>query len=121
MSDINIGQFSEALNDKVDLDFNNMNPSSTSKNTIVGWGLPDYSNVTTLDINTPSPFDAWWWGDTNHYQHWDITLPDGTTTRLCGVSNGGLNSTCFQFFPKGTQYTSAYNNYKPKLVPIKGQ
>ena len=37
------GLNSELFNGKVDLNLNNMNPSSTSKHTIVGWGLPDYS------------------------------------------------------------------------------
>lgn len=43
MADINIGAISEALNNKADLDFNNMDPSDLSKETIVGWGMPDYS------------------------------------------------------------------------------
>lgn len=31
------------LNAKVDLDFDNMTPSATAKETIVGWGIPDYT------------------------------------------------------------------------------
>ena len=37
------GLNSELFNGKADLNFNNMNPSQTAKNTIVDWGLPDYS------------------------------------------------------------------------------
>lgn len=37
------GLNSELFNNKVDLNLNNMNPSQTVKETIVGWGIPDYS------------------------------------------------------------------------------
>ena len=39
---IDAGRIGEQLANKVDINFNNMNPSQTSKNTIVGWGMPDY-------------------------------------------------------------------------------
>lgn len=52
MADINIGQITEALNDKTDLDFNNMNPSATAKQTIVGWGMPDYSAGVSITANS---------------------------------------------------------------------
>ena len=39
--DIDIGQISEALNDKMDRDAGN--PATLGKETIVGWGMPDYS------------------------------------------------------------------------------
>lgn len=107
------------LNGKMDRDC--LNRSDAGSGVMANMAMPDYSAVTTLEINTPSEFDAWWWGDTDHYQNWSITLPDGSTTRLADVSSGGINSTCFQFFPKGTYYTYAYENYKPKLIPIKGQ
>lgn len=50
-----VGQFSQSateqtagittaqLNAKVDLDLDNMTPSATAKETIVGWGIPDYT------------------------------------------------------------------------------
>lgn len=41
MSDINIGAITEALNDKLDRDAGN--PETAGKQTIVGWGLPDYT------------------------------------------------------------------------------
>lgn len=50
------GLNAELFNNKVDLNFNNMNPSQTAKNTIVEWGIPDYSagvdyaNDTTVHI-----------------------------------------------------------------------
>lgn len=38
------GLNSELFNGKVDLNLNNMNPSATAKQTIVGWGMPDYES-----------------------------------------------------------------------------
>lgn len=40
---IDAGRIGEQLANKVDINFNNMNPSQTAKNTIVGWCMPDYS------------------------------------------------------------------------------
>lgn len=38
------------LNGKADIDLSNMNPTQNVKNTIVGWGMPDYSQVTTISF-----------------------------------------------------------------------
>lgn len=46
------GLNAELFNGKVDLNFNNMNPSQTAKNTIVGWGMPDYSGQISLPTGT---------------------------------------------------------------------
>ena len=43
---INTGLFTR----KVDLDFGNMNPSSTAKETIVGWGMPDYNAAVAITL-----------------------------------------------------------------------
>lgn len=48
--DIDIGKISEALNDKTDRDFNNMNPSSLSKETVIDWGTPDFDNVVKIGL-----------------------------------------------------------------------
>ena len=42
------------FNGKVDLNLNNMNPSATAKETIVGWGMPDYSSAISLSTSTSS-------------------------------------------------------------------
>ena len=48
---INAGRIEENLTNKVDLNFNNMNPSQTAKNTIVGWVIPDYSAGVAVSLN----------------------------------------------------------------------
>lgn len=45
------GLNAELFNGKVDLNFNNMNPSQTAKNTIIGWGMPDYSAGVSKSAN----------------------------------------------------------------------
>jgi len=46
------GLNSELFNNKVDLNFDNMNPSQTAKDTIIGWGMPDFSSRITIPYNT---------------------------------------------------------------------
>lgn len=46
------------LNGKVDLNLNNMNPSATAKETIVGWGMPDYTAGISITLTTDSPYTA---------------------------------------------------------------
>lgn len=38
----------ETINNKADLDLNNINPSASAKSTIVGWGMPDYNAGITI-------------------------------------------------------------------------
>jgi hypothetical protein len=40
------------LNGKADIDLSNMNPTQTVKNTIVGWGMPDYANAIEMSLAT---------------------------------------------------------------------
>lgn len=39
---------------KVDLDLNNMNPSQTAKDTIVGWGMPDLTSGVSRSAGSSS-------------------------------------------------------------------
>lgn len=61
-----------ALNGKVDLDLNNMNPSQTAKETIVGWGMPDFTAA--IDITSASSY----------------TCPSAGYLRLYAVYNGNI-------------------------------
>lgn len=42
--EVDIDEIATDLNGKADIDLSNMNPTQTVKNTIVGWGMPDYSS-----------------------------------------------------------------------------
>lgn len=66
-----IGQYSETateqtaslnatlFNGKVDLDFNNMNPSANAKQTIVAWGMPDYGSRVSFSSGSTTPSNGW--------------------------------------------------------------
>lgn len=46
------------FNAKVDLNLNNMNPSATAKETIVGWCMPDYSSAVSFSSSITAPYDC---------------------------------------------------------------
>lgn len=66
-----IGEFSQSateqtaslnatlFNGKVDLDFNNMNPSANAKQTIVDWGMPDYGSRVSFSSGSTTPSNGW--------------------------------------------------------------
>ena len=55
----NLSTTGQAIIDgKVDLDLNNMNPSQSAKETIVGWGCPDYSAGVSTTITTSTTYTA---------------------------------------------------------------
>ncbi len=56
---INAGRIGEVLVDRVDINFNNMNPSRTAKNTIVGWGMPNYSASVSMTSGSSAPKNGW--------------------------------------------------------------
>lgn len=45
------------LNEKADADLNNINPTQSVKNTIIGWAMPDYNNAVTL-TSSDFPYTA---------------------------------------------------------------
>lgn len=48
------GLNSELFNGKMDRDMSNMNPSQTTKETIVGWGMPDFTSA--IDITSAASY-----------------------------------------------------------------
>lgn len=54
LEDINVNAISEALNNKADLDLQNVN--ATGKASTVVWGMPDYSNASAVTFASASPF-----------------------------------------------------------------
>ena len=42
----------ETINNKADLDLDNINPSASAKETIVGWGVPDYTAGIAINATT---------------------------------------------------------------------
>jgi hypothetical protein len=50
--EVDIDEIATDLNGKADIDLSNMNPTQTVKNTIVGWGMPDYANAIEMSLTT---------------------------------------------------------------------
>lgn len=53
------GLNAELFNGKADVNLNNINPSNSAKEMIVGWGMPDYTaGVALSDITPSNPYTA---------------------------------------------------------------
>lgn len=52
---VDIDQIATDLNGKMDSDMSNMSASQSAKNTIVGWGLPDYSSGISISTGSYTP------------------------------------------------------------------
>ena len=130
------GLNSELFNGKMDRDMSNMNASTTAKETIVGWGIPDYDSAVSLSAPTTS------------YQDYTATKPC-MIELLCFYMSGELtykinnheyniggNTTsqqqvgCLMHIYLGTgdvlSYKTQYTNYGTTIVnratmfPLKG-
>lgn len=126
------GLNAELFNGKVDLNFNNMNPSQTAKNTIVAWGMPDYSAgvsksaneiytasydcfvaVRQIATNTPASAGIKLY-DTNN----NLILTQDNT---CPNTSGSYNSASL-FIPQNYKYQVTYVHGTITILefPLKG-
>lgn len=100
-TDIQLGQITEALNGKADVDLSNINASASAKNTINSWGMPDYS----AGVQKSYPFTAEYDGIANVYgasNGADTVLINGSTQ--VGLVLSGTNGvTCL--LNKGDELT----------------
>lgn len=115
------GLNSELFNGKVDLDFNNMNPSENAKSTIRSWGMPDYASTVSRSNNTQYTADTdgylviCGWGNSN-------VIIDGISFRVGGRGhNYEAHDTSVWMIQKGTVYTTPnLSNSQHKFIPLKG-
>ena len=79
-TEIDIGELTEALNDKLDTNLNNA--TSNTKQIIVGWGSPDYSaTLSGVGNNYTAPSDGIFWfaiGNNNNSRSIGI-IPNGSS------------------------------------------
>lgn len=99
------GLNAELFNGKVDLNFDNMNPSQTAKDTIISWGMPDYSNAISGGTSYTAPCD----GFVKIY----CGAPGGSSQYTCTITIDGLNL--------GTWYLNSSNIFSPMYPISKGQ
>ena len=124
------GLNSELFNNKVDLNFDNMNPSQTAKDTIISWGMPDFSSRITIPYNTSIqlPCDAVVYHSNysatyTDYCHTEISLDNST---WIDVGYWGYTAMAFSYtvLPKGI-YVKCYGGrdttiYTAWYAPLKG-
>lgn len=107
MSDVNtnIGVILEALNDKTDRDFNNMDPSTLSKETMVEWGMPDWDSAVQITLPYTAPSNGYIVRNViaNGYVHLNI----GNTGIASYVGAYSYNNSTYLPTKKGIEYTSA--------------
>ncbi|MDY3907269.1 MAG: hypothetical protein SOZ42_01270, partial [Candidatus Enterosoma sp.] len=87
----------ETINNKADLDLNNINPNASAKSTIVGWGMPDYSA--------------------------GITIPSGYIANRKGLATVSMNGTAHvtnSIYINGIRigYAAATNQYQESPVSV---
>lgn len=124
------GLNSELFNNKVDLNFDNMNPSQTAKDTIIGLGMPDFSSRITIPYNTSIqlPCDAVVYHSNysatyTDYCHTAISLDNST---WIDIGYWGYTAMAFSYtvLPKGI-YVKCYGGrdtatYTAWYAPLKG-
>lgn len=122
---IDIDEVATDLNNKCDVDLNNINASQSAKNTIVNWGMPDYSSGITFTWGTDftAPSDGFVWMTRNvhsAYGYWSIN--NGTEYPFGGNSEG--SGTVTLLISKGdilkTRGGNNDNNDKRIFFPLKG-
>ncbi len=121
------GLNAELFNGKVDLNFDNMNPSQTAKDTIISWGMPDYS--AGIDIGTADKYEALVDGyyvgrvvvnsGTAGTARIIINIYDNSDTIMCSASNSGYDQTV-----GNTKYASITlpvpKGYKISVIGVQG-
>lgn len=106
------GVTAETLNGKADVDLSNMNASQSAKETIVGWGMPDYSaGVSASSTNTIAQTDIYVKSDTQTGNTSQIYINDVI------VANGWENFVC-AYVPKGATFRVIGAN--AVYYPLKG-
>lgn len=128
------GLNSELFNGKVDLNFNNMNPSQTVKSTIVEWGMPDYT--AGIDVGAYNSSSNQFTAPCAGIIYFFASVPSGGRPQIyinnvmfsdlaVGGSSVSLNTGIQIVLGKGdkyyaTQSTLGYTLGANKFYPLKG-
>ena len=104
------------LNGKADVDLGNINASASAKNTIIGWGMPDYSAGLSKSFGTTYTADTDCFviaSGTHSTQavYVVLAIKDGNDNALTHlrntgalVNNQGYYASVWAFIPKGYKY-----------------
>lgn len=122
--DINVGGVLEALNGKVDIDLGNV--TTETKETVVGWGMPDYSAgiiTSTLPFTAPANGIFMWMSKDNTYSAIKINNVDVSGDGTMQVARGmnGFVQIATILISKGDVITSQHGSFqKGMFFPAKG-
>lgn len=125
---VDIDEIATDLNNKMDTDLTNMTASQSSKNTIIGWGTPDYTNGITLSASS-FPYTAPCAGYI--YVLWYCSSYGGASLLVDGnvadytrnAFGGNLNLTVRAFVPKSSIVSLTGNDSifdSSTFYPLKG-
>lgn len=125
--EVNIDEIATDLNGKADIDLSNINPTQTTKSTIIGWGMPDFSTGVSKTTNTPEPYTA----ETNGWvtiQSTSNTVNSGYLVidgvNVCGqggISNAAGSWTFSAPVGKGSTYKATGNITSFVFYKCKGE
>ena len=124
--DIDIGEISEALNDKMDRDAGN--PATLGKERIVGWGMPDWTkatNDTSASITLEKDSIVFFAAQVASYTGGHLLI-NGTTDVEITTNQTGSAVNCAGALIASAGDTIAYstgftgNNRHFQIVPLKG-
>lgn len=127
-----IGEITEELNNKSNIDLDNL--TSTGKEKIVAFGMPDYASVIAADgvasgtwiQCSVDSFVCTWGSDGYAEDYYAYVSPDKSTKYVVGRryddQNGYTQATSFTFFvPKGWWFqNNPENGFSYRIYPLKG-
>lgn len=105
--EVDIDEVMTDLNSKADIDLSNINPSQTVKNTIIDWGMPDYSAGVSISNGYTAPVNgviiaSFNWSNSN----WSASIDGYPFVASNNISNSGQQSSGFCIAPKNSVFTT---------------
>ena len=117
--EVDIDEIATDLNGKADVDLSNINPTQTVKNTIVGWGMPDYNSKVTIATTTyEAPSDGYVWYRNNAIQAMTVTV--GGIEWYTGTIAGTAGTAIFPISKGETSVASTLSSVVAYFIPLKG-
>lgn len=117
--EVDIDEIVTDLNGKADIDLSNINPTQTVKNTIVGWGMPDYNSKVTIATTTyEAPCDGYVWYRNNTIQAMTVTV--GGIEWYTGTVSGTAGTAIFPISKGEISVASTLSSVVAYFIPLKG-
>ena len=115
-----------SLSGKLNTDMSNLNPTQTAKDTVVGWGMPDFSAgvSASLPFTAPKNGICAFEGLCNAGQYFTLFVNGNKVGRTCATQQTGNTSTLLFKVQKNDviTYEYSYNETSKEMTffPLKG-